>query len=168
MSGSGRLGRYVRGVSEMTVATDGACTGNPGPAGWAWVVDGDCWEAGSLGRATNNVAELEGIRRVLLSAPTDVSLVVLTDSQYSRNALTVWLPGWRRNQWRTKGGQPVKNAAQVRQCAELMEHRSGHTRIEWVRGHNGHPLNEAADRLATAMVKASPHSRMLSGPGWCR
>lgn len=121
-----------------------------------------------MGRATNNVAELEAIRRVLLTVPVAIDVTVLTDSQYSRNALTVWLPGWRRNQWRTKGGQPVKNASLVRQCAELMAHRKGRTDIEWVRGHNGHALNEAADRLATGMVKASPDARMVSGPGWQR
>lgn len=153
-------------MKQITVATDGACTGNPGPAGWAWVIDDTRWQAGSLGAGTNNIAELEAIRRVLTAAPDHTPLRILTDSEYALNAITKWARGWARAGWRTKSGQPVKNRARIEAITTTIANRAGTVNIEWVRGHNGHPLNEAADQLAVRMVKLAPDRRTITGPGW--
>lgn len=150
----------------IEVATDGACAGNPGPAGWAWIVNDRCWEAGSLGRATNNVAELDAVRRVLIAAPTDVKLLILADSQYTINVITKWSDGWARNNWRRRDGKPVQNRRLIEELAGRWRARQGTVKIEWVRGHAGHPLNNAADMLAVKMREMSPREALVTGPGW--
>lgn len=147
------------------MATDGACTGNPGPAGWAWVVSNTCWQSGALGRATNNIAELEAIRRVLLAAPPMVDLRILTDSQYAQRAIT-HTRAYARGGWRTRDGAPIKNRGLIEQIDTAKNTRPGRVKIEWVRGHNGHLLNEVADKLATNMVRIERSRRMVAGPGW--
>ncbi len=101
-------------VEKIIAACDGASKGNPGPAAWAWVIgraDGsvDRWEAGPLGRATNNVAELTALERLLEVLDPDVPVEVRMDSQYAMKAVTTWLPGWRRKGWKTASGSPVAN-----------------------------------------------------------
>lgn len=150
----------------ITVATDGACEGNPGPAGWAWVVSPTCWAAGSLGVATNNVAELEAIRRVLTGIPHTYRLKVLSDSEYAINTVTKWHRGWAKNGWRTKNGAPVQNRALIEQIVDMLDNRYAEARFEWVRGHSGLLLNEAADKLAVEARRKSPNAAMVAGPGW--
>lgn len=150
----------------ITAGTDGACAGNPGPAGWAWVVDDTRWQSGSLGHATNNAAELEAILRALVAVPLNVDLTVLSDSDYAIKAVTVWHKAWRRNGWRTRNGGPVANQPRIEAITALVQARTGVTRFEWVRGHAGHPLNEAADKLAVRARTASPRQVTLNGPAW--
>jgi ribonuclease HI len=133
--------------------TDGACKGNPGPGGWgAYLRFGDHERDlyGGEAQTTNNRMELtaviEGLRA--LNRPCTVRLHV--DSTYVMNGITQWMPGWKRNGWRTASKQPVKNADLWRELdAELARHEI--TWI-WVKGHAGDPGNERADRLANKGV----------------
>lgn len=152
----------------IVVGTDGACAGNPGPAGWAWVVDEGRWQAGSLGAQTNNVAELEAILRVLVAAPSGVDLRILTDSEYALKAVTVWHKAWRRNGWKTRDGKPVKNRERIEAATDVIRLRTGRTEVQWVKGHADHPLNEAADRLAVKMRTEQPRQVLVVGPGFSR
>ncbi|MCW5757673.1 MAG: ribonuclease HI [Phycisphaeraceae bacterium] len=133
--------------------TDGACSGNPGPGGWAYILkhpsSGSEKEGSGGERATtNNRMELLAVIRGLeaLSKPTRVELY--SDSQYVLNGLKEWMASWKQRGWKTASKQPVKNQDLWMQLDELMGVHS--LRFHWVRGHNDHPENERADRLAVA------------------
>ena len=91
------------------VATDGACQGNPGPAGWAWVAEDGHWAAGSVPQGTNNIGELLGLLRAITDHPDVENLVVQADSMYAINTYRTWMDGHRRRGWKTSTGQPTKN-----------------------------------------------------------
>ncbi|MFD4585904.1 ribonuclease H [Streptomyces sp. NPDC058434] len=145
-------------VERIIAACDGASKGNPGPAAWAWVIAGAqgevvSWEAGPLGRATNNVAELTALRRLLESTDAGVPLEVRMDSQYAMKAVTTWLPGWRRKGWKTAAGTPVANRDLVVAIDELLAGRDVefvHTPAHRV---DGDPLNAAADAAAGQVAR---------------
>ncbi|MFJ8109423.1 ribonuclease H [Streptomyces sp. NPDC096132] len=139
---------------RVVAACDGASKGNPGPAGWAWVVADDSeaparWEAGPLGRATNNVAELTALEQLLASTDPAVPLEVRMDSQYAMKAVTTWLPGWKRNGWKTAAGKPVANQDLVVRIDELLDGRSVDFRYVPAHQVDGDPLNDFADRAAS-------------------
>ena len=131
--------------------TDGACSGNPGPGGWAYLLrhpaTGKSRERNGGERATTNnrmelTAVIEGLRA--LSRPSTVELY--SDSQYVLNGLKSWLDGWKRKGWKTASKQPVRNEDLWRALDAL---RTTHElRFHWVRGHAGHPENERVDKLA--------------------
>lgn len=133
--------------------TDGACKGNPGVGGWGVLMRyGDHQKElfGGDPLTTNNRMELtaviEGLRA--LTRPSRVELHV--DSAYVMNGIQKWLPGWKRNGWRTADKKPVKNAELWRELdAEIARHTVLWT---WVRGHSGDPGNERADQLANQGV----------------
>jgi ribonuclease HI len=148
---------------ESLVWTDGACSGNPGPGGWAAIVvapDGAEVElSGGDPHTTNNrmeyTAALEGLR----SLPAGSSACIVTDSRLMLDSMTKWIAGWKRKGWRTAGGDPVKNQDLVRALdAELGRHAA--VRWHWVRGHetgaaHAHKaLNDRADQLAVAAAQA--------------
>ncbi|MFI7008686.1 ribonuclease H [Streptomyces sp. NPDC050145] len=145
----------IGGMAERVIAAcDGASKGNPGPAGWAWVVaDGDekpvRWEAGALGTATNNVAELTALERLLTTMDPAVPLEVRMDSQYAMKAVTTWLPGWKRKGWKTAAGKPVANQELVARIDALLDGRK--VEFKYVPAHqvDGDPLNDFADRAAS-------------------
>jgi ribonuclease HI len=144
---------------RVVAACDGASKGNPGPAGWAWVVSDDTgapvrWEAGALGRATNNVAELTALERLLTATDPDVPLEVRMDSQYAMKAVTTWLPAWKRNGWRTAAGKPVANQELVVRIDELLQGRSVDFRYVPAHQADGDPLNDFADRAASQAASA--------------
>ncbi|MEV6264288.1 ribonuclease H [Streptomyces sp. NPDC051784] len=139
---------------RIIAACDGASKGNPGPAAWAWVVadaEGNPlrWEAGPLGTATNNIAELTALLELLSSTDPAVPVEVRMDSQYAMNAVTKWLPGWKRNGWKTSGGKPVANRELVVGIDELLSGRS--VTFRYVPAHqvDGDPLNALADQAAS-------------------
>ncbi|GHD85935.1 ribonuclease HI [Streptomyces naganishii JCM 4654] len=140
---------------RVVAACDGASKGNPGPAGWAWVVSDGAgtapvrWEAGALGTATNNVAELTALERLLAATDPEVPLEVRMDSQYAMKAVTTWLPGWKRNGWRTAAGKPVANQELVVRIDELLDGRSVDFRYVPAHQVDGDPLNDFADRAAS-------------------
>lgn len=141
-------------AEQIIAACDGASKGNPGPAAWAWVIAGtdgavERWEAGPLGSATNNVAELAALRRLLEAVDRAVPLQVRMDSQYAMKAVTTWLPGWRKKGWRTASGTPVANRDLVIRIDELLDGRT--VEFVYVPAHqiDGDPFNAAADRAAS-------------------
>lgn len=150
----------------LTAAADGSALGNPGPAGWAWVIDRDQWRAGGWPRATNNQGELMAVLDLLHATETraDEHLTVLCDSQYVINSVTKWMPGWKRRGWRKADGKPVLNRELLERLDEALRGRD--VSFEWVKGHAGHPLNEAADDLARAAATAFQAGRdPETGPG---
>jgi ribonuclease HI len=157
-------------LERVVAACDGASKGNPGPAGWAWVLADDTetptrWEAGPLGRATNNVAELTALERLLAATDPDVPLEVRMDSQYAMKAVTTWLPGWKRNGWRTAAGKPVANQDLVVRIDELLEGRSVEFRYVPAHQIDGDRLNDFADRAASqAATVQQPAGSALGSP----
>ncbi|WP_327181217.1 ribonuclease H family protein [Streptomyces sp. NBC_01334] len=155
---------------RVVAACDGASKGNPGPAAWAWVVADDAetparWEAGPLGRATNNIAELTALERLLASTDPAVPLEVRMDSQYAMKAVTTWLPGWKRNGWKTSAGKPVANQELVVRIDELLDGRSVEFRYVPAHQVDGDPLNDFADRAASqAAVVQQPAGSEQGSP----
>jgi ribonuclease HI len=150
----------------ITAAADGSALGNPGPAGWAWYVDDEHWDAGGWKHATNNLGELTAVLELLrATAHLDDDLLILCDSQYVINSVTKWMPGWKKKGWRKGDGKPVMNLEVLQQLdAALVGRRY---RFEWVKGHVGHVLNEAADVRARAAAEAYQRGRPVpSGPGF--
>jgi ribonuclease HI len=134
---------------QVTVYTDGACSGNPGPGGWgAILISGPHRKeiCGGEPQTTNNRMELAAAIAALdaLKKPSHVDLH--SDSEYLRNGISMWIEGWKRNGWQTSARQPVKN---VELWQRLDAARQRHeVRWHWVRGHAGHTENERADELA--------------------
>ncbi|MCX4459387.1 ribonuclease HI [Streptomyces sp. NBC_01340] len=161
----------IGGMLERVVAAcDGASKGNPGPAGWAWVVaDGaetpTRWEAGPLGTATNNVAELTALERLLTAIAPDVPLEIRMDSQYAMKAVTTWLPGWKRKGWKTAAGKPVANQELVARIDELLDGRTVEFRYVPAHQVDGDRLNDFADRAASqAAIVQQPAGSELGSP----
>jgi len=151
----------VRAKNRVTIHTDGACSGNPGPGGWGVILqwNGHTRELkGGEAHTTNNRMELMAAIVALetLKRPCDVDLH--TDSEYLRQGITDWIHGWKRNGWRTADRKPVKNADLWQRLDAAVERHTVHW--HWVRGHAGHDLNERADELAReaiAEVRAGAH-----------
>ncbi|WP_243436568.1 ribonuclease H [Streptomyces sp. FH025] len=141
-------------VERVIAACDGAAKGNPGPAAWAYVVaDGagapQRWEAGPLGHSTNNIGELTALRQLLSATDPAVPLEVRLDSTYTRDSVTKWLKGWKRNGWKTAAGKPVANQELIQRIDELLEGRD--VTFVYVPAHqvDGDPLNAIADKAAS-------------------
>jgi ribonuclease HI len=142
-------------TDRLLAACDGACKRNPGPAAWAWVIAADLdggpgrWAAGPLGVATNNIAELTALEQLLSTVEPDAPLEVRMDSQYAMNAVTTWLPGWRRKGWKTASGSPVANRDLVVRIDALLTGRD--VKFVYVPAHQegGDPLNAFADEAAS-------------------
>lgn len=154
----------------MTIiaSADGSALGNPGPAGWAWYVDDDCWAAGGWPHATNNQGELTAVLELLrATAHVDDDLHILCDSQYVINSVTKWMPGWKKKGWRKADGKPVLNLEILKELDAALQGRR--YTFEWVKGHANHPMNEAADARARAVSDAFQRRAPIpSGPGWTR
>ncbi|TFD90457.1 RNase H family protein [Cryobacterium serini] len=152
----------------MTIiaAADGSALGNPGPAGWAWYVDDSCWAAGGWKHATNNQGELKAVLELFrATAHIDDDLLVLCDSQYVINSVTKWMKGWKAKGWRKGDGKPVMNLDLLKEIDEAIIGRR--YKFEWVKGHVGHPLNEAADERARGAAEAFQRGRLApAGPGF--
>lgn len=150
----------------IVAAADGSALGNPGPAGWAWYVDDAHWSAGGWPHGTNNQGELMAVIDLLEStAHLDDELHIFCDSQYVINAVTKWMPGWKRRGWRKADGSPVLNRELLERLDRGLAGRR--YRFEWVKGHAGHELNEAADERARAVALAYQKGDPIPiGPGW--
>ena len=149
----------------IIAAADGSALGNPGPAGWAWYVDDDRWASGGWPHGTNNMGELMAVLDLLQqTAHLDEPQQVLCDSTYVINTVTKWMAGWKRRGWRKGDGKPVMNVELVKALDAAMTARQ--VEFVWVKGHAGHVLNEAADRLANAAATAYRDGRTPEpGPG---
>lgn len=153
----------------ITAAVDGSALGNPGPAGWAWVVSEDCWDSGGWDHGTNNLGELTAVLQLLRATAEaglgEEPLHVLADSQYAINTVTKWRHGWKKRGWQKADKKPIKNLDVVKALDEAMQGRT--VTFEWVRGHAGHALNERADDLARAAAEAHQQGRVAAGgPGF--
>ena len=143
----------------IIAAADGSAIGNPGPSGWAWYVDDTCWASGGWPHGTNNMGELMAVLDLLQqTAHLDDELHVFCDSTYVINAITKWMAGWKRKGWKTGSGTPVKNVELMKALDEAMQGRR--VKFEWVKGHAGHALNEAADVRANAAAAAYRDGRV--------
>ncbi|WP_454764336.1 ribonuclease HI [Cupriavidus campinensis] len=140
-------------MQEVTIYSDGACKGNPGPGGWGAVLVAGAHEKelfGGENPTTNNRMELMAVIEALRSLKRPCLVKVYTDSQYVQKGISEWITGWKARGWKTADKKPVKNADlwqlldEVRQPHKISWH--------WVRGHNGHPGNERADALANRGV----------------
>ncbi len=138
------------------VYTDGACSGNPGPGGWAWAVapDGEPHDSGGDPRTTNQRMELIAVIEALrsLGVGSEAGPVeVVSDSTYVVNCFRdEWWRKWERNGWRNSKKQPVANAELWKDLVELV--RAGDVRFRWVKGHSGDRLNDLVDALAVAAI----------------
>ncbi|MBM7817492.1 ribonuclease HI [Brevibacterium paucivorans] len=142
----------------LEVACDGSALGNPGPAGWAWVIDDKRWAAGGWEESTNNRAELQAVIEILkATAHTHEDLLILADSKYVINSVTKWMPVWRLKGWKKANGQDVLNRDLMEELWEQVDalEKSGRKlKFQWVKGHSNHELNEAADQRARAVATA--------------
>jgi ribonuclease HI len=152
----------------ITAAADGSALGNPGPAGWAWYVDDDCWSAGGWKHATNNQGELTAVLELFrATAHLSDDLIIMCDSQYVINSVTKWMRGWKAKGWRKSDGKPVMNLQLLQELDSALVGRR--YRFEWVKGHIGHVLNEAADLRARGAAEAYQRGGVVpGGPGWSR
>lgn len=154
----------------MTIiaAADGSALGNPGPCGWAWYIDDQNWAAGGSPHGTNNRGELSAVLELLhATAGVDEPLRILCDSKYVIDSITKWMPGWKRRGWRKADGGAVLNRDLMEALDAAMQGRD--VTFEWVKGHAGHDLNEAADQRANAAAKAYQRkAEPQRGPGFAR
>ncbi len=136
-------------MKEVTIYTDGACSGNPGPGGWgAWLVWGGHAKelTGGMVETTNNQMELTAAIEGLNSLKAPCHVLLYTDSVYVKDGITKWIHNWKKNGWRTANRKPVKNAELWQALEEAVERHD--IAWKWVKGHAGDPGNEKADELA--------------------
>ncbi len=158
-------------MDPITIFTDGACSGNPGPGGWGAIVLTPDLRVRELGggeaRSTNNRMELRGPIEALKAAATfpDARVEMFTDSTYVIGGITAWVHGWKKNGWKKKDGQPVVN----RELWEELDAVDGARRttgpVEWrfVRGHTGNPGNERCDVISVTFSR-NARIELYDGP----
>jgi len=144
----------------VTVYTDGSCLGNPGPGGYAAIMQrGDVKRVLTGGErdTTNNRMELTAAIKAIQSMKTNAPMIIITDSQYVSDGITKWLPKWIKNGWRTADKKPVKNADLWQALLEAI----GDRQIEWrwVRGHAYDPVNNEVDGLARQAAEKAAAER---------
>jgi ribonuclease HI len=135
--------------ADVTIHTDGACRGNPGPGGWGAILEyGDKRKTlhGGEAHTTNNRMELTAVIRALAALKRPCRVTLYSDSKYVLNGITEWMPNWKSRGWKTAAKKPVLNADLWQALdAEVQRHTID---WQWVRGHSGHSGNDEADRLA--------------------
>ncbi len=134
---------------KVTIFTDGACSGNPGPGGWGAILrygDAEKEMKGGEADTTNNRMELLAAISALEALKRPAHVDLYTDSQYVRGGITGWIHNWKRNGWKTADKKPVKNVDLWQRLDEAL--RAHQVEWHWVKGHAGHPENERADQLA--------------------
>ncbi len=146
----------------VLVFTDGGCSGNPGPGGWAYVIVdasgrdvAEKW--GAEAATTNNRMELSAAVAALRAVLADPALrgkrvTLYTDSQYVQKGISTWIHGWKRNGWRTSAKEPVKNQDLWQALDELASRLTMEWR--WVKGHAGHEYNERCDRMTQEAISS--------------
>ncbi|MGH6827428.1 MAG: ribonuclease HI [Rhizomicrobium sp.] len=139
--------------AKIDVFTDGACSGNPGPGGWAAILRNKDHErelSGGEAATTNNRMELKAVIEGLKTIKRASHVVVHSDSRYVLDGASRWMPRWKSKGWKTADNKPVKNEDLWRALdGEIARH---HLQWCWVAGHSGHPENERADELARAAI----------------
>lgn len=136
-------------MQEITIYTDGACSGNPGPGGWAAIIDFGDKESvldGGASHTTNNQMELLAVINALQKIPHDRGINIFTDSKYVQLGITEWIANWKNNGWRNANKKPIKNSDLWMQLDNI----SAGLKInwQWVKGHSDNEINQRADLLA--------------------
>ncbi len=151
------VGEKTPSRPTVELFTDGACSGNPGPGGWAFILKHPATgkllkQAGGEPGTTNNKMELLAVIKGLsaLSRPSNVEL--FSDSQYVLKGLSEWIDSWKKRGWKTASKEPVKNQDLWQTLDELRAKH--HLKFHWVRGHAGHPENEECDRMAVEAIES--------------
>jgi len=138
----------------VEIFTDGACSGNPGPGGWGVILSSGKYEkelSGFSPDTTNNRMELLAAIRALESLKKPCRVILTTDSSYLKNGITIWIHDWKKRGWRKSNKKPVENVDLWQRLDTLASQHNIEWR--WIRGHQGHPENDCADRLAVSAVK---------------
>jgi len=152
-------------VSEVvTVYTDGACSGNPGPGGWGAIMvwgDREREIKGGEPNTTNNRMELLAAISALSALKEAVEVDLYTDSVYVRDGIRSWIVNWKKNGWKTSDKKPVKNAELWQALDEAR--RRHKVSWHWIKGHAGHPENERADELARMAMAPFKPKRVVAG-----
>ena len=142
-------------MKEVTVFTDGACSGNPGPGGWGAILRFGAYEkelSGGEASTTNNRMELSAVIAGLSALKEPCRVTVVTDSKYVYDGMTKgWAEGWRRRGWRRADGSTALNSDLWERLLDLAAKHD--VSFCWVKGHSGHPENERCDRLAVAQYE---------------
>ncbi len=160
----------VEPLSLVTVFTDGACSGNPGPGGWAWAIEGGRAASGSEAHTTNQRMELHAVLDALEALTREHSgpIEVRSDSTYVVNCFRDnWWRGWLAKGWRNSQNKPVANRDLWEPLIELYRSRAGSdgvVTLRWVKGHSGNAMNDLVDRLAVAAAQ-SQSLRTEHAPG---
>jgi ribonuclease HI len=140
-------------LKKIVIHTDGACQGNPGPGGWAAILECEGQKrelSGGVPATTNNRMELQGVIEALNALKEPCEVEFYTDSEYVKNGVTKWLANWKRNGWKTKAKQAVKNEDLWRAVdSSVSKHRVD---WRWLKGHAGHAGNERCDQLAVEEI----------------
>ncbi len=133
----------------VEIFTDGACSGNPGPGGWAAILrfrDEQKELTGGERETTNNRMEMMAAIAALEALKRPAQVEITTDSTYVKDGITRWIHGWKKNGWKTSAKKPVKNQDLWQRLDQALAPHQ--VEWHWVRGHEGHPENERADALA--------------------
>lgn len=142
-------------MDTVTIYTDGACSGNPGPGGWCAILRAGRHEkvlSGSEAETTNNRMELTAVIEGLSALKRPCSVEVVSDSRYVCDAVNLrWLDAWKRKKWKKGDGKPVLNPELWQRLDALLQTHT--VRFTWIRGHAGHPENERCDAAAVAEYK---------------
>ncbi len=136
-------------LTQVTVYTDGACSGNPGPGGWGAILICKGQEKELFGGekdTTNNRMELMAAIQSLQALKTPCQVDLYTDSNYVKNGITTWIHDWKKRGWKTADKKPVKNVDLWQMLDEAT--KVHHVKWFWVKGHSGHTMNDRADELA--------------------
>ena len=136
-------------MNEVTIYTDGACSGNPGKGGWGAILiyaKEKKYMSGSKQLTTNNQMELTATIEALKAISTPSNIALYTDSQYVKNGITSWIFNWKKNGWKTANKKPVANRDLWIELEKYVDFHS--VNWFWVKGHSGDHYNEIADELA--------------------
>lgn len=136
----------------VTIYTDGACRGNPGPGGWGAILRYGRHERGISGGesdTTNNRMELRAALEALRTLTEPCRVVLYTDSEYLKKGITLWMPNWKKRNWRRKGGKLANVDLWMKLDEEMARHE---VRWRWVKGHAGNTYNERVDKLAREAI----------------
>lgn len=141
-------------MDKVSIFTDGACRGNPGPGGWGAILrygEAEKELYGSERQTTNNRMELMAAIVALETLKRPCEIVLVTDSEYLRKGITEWLAAWKRRGWKTADKKPVKNQDLWVRLEEATHRHQ--IRWQWIKGHSGHVENERADQLANKAIE---------------
>ena len=143
-------------MNKVDIYTDGACIGNPGPGGWAFIIkysNGETKEfSGSEKYTTNNKMELTAAIKAIKYLKKKIIINIYTDSKYLKDGITIWIKKWKLNGWKTSNKKKVKNSDLWKLLEEKIHNHEIHW--TWVKGHNENILNEKADMLAKKAIES--------------